>query len=51
MGNADAIEIFQSLRGLAQREAEVDMQSKAQRHDMGVKLAEPQGRSILWERI
>ena len=34
VGNGDVVEVFQCLRGFAQREPEVNMESKAQGHDM-----------------
>lgn len=46
VGDADIIQIFQGLRCLAQGEAEVDMQGKAQGHDMGIVSVEFQGRCI-----
>lgn len=47
MGDLNVIEIFECLAGFAQRQAEVDMQRQAQRHNVGVMLTEFQGRSVL----
>lgn len=38
--NADVIEIFEELQGLAQGETKVDVEGQARGHDMGVILAE-----------
>ena len=51
MGDLDVIKIFESLAGLAQGQAEVDMQRQAQGHDVGIVLAEFQGRSILGQGV
>ena len=40
VGDTDVVQIFQSLRGFTERQTEIDMQGKAQGHDMGVVLAE-----------
>lgn len=47
VGDADVVKVFQSLRGLAQGEAEVDVQCQAQGHDMGIVFTELKGRSVL----
>ena len=46
VGNPDVVKVFESLRGLAQGETKVDMESQAEPHDMGVMPAEPQGRGV-----
>ena len=51
VGDADVIEVFKSLGGLAQRKAEVDMECQAKGHDMGVVLTEFQGRGVLWQGV
>ena len=40
MRDPDVIKVFESLRGLAQGETEVDMESQAEPHDMSVMAAE-----------
>ena len=47
VGDPDVVKIFESLRGLAQGEAKVDMESQAEPHDMCVMAAKAEGRSIL----
>lgn len=47
MGDPDVVKVFESLGGLAQGEAEVDMESQAEPHDMCVMAAKAEGRSIL----
>lgn len=51
VGDPDVVKIFESLRGLAQGESEIDMESQAEPHDMGVVAAEFQRRSILWKGV
>ena len=51
VGNGDAIEILEGPGSLAQGETEVDMEGKAQGHDVGVKFTEPEGGSILREGV
>ena len=51
VGDANVIKIFQGLGSFAQGEAEVDMESQAQGHDMCVVFAEFQGGSILRQGI
>ena len=46
VGNPDVVKVFESLRGLAQGETKVDMESQAEPHDMGVMPAELQGRGV-----
>ena len=47
MGDPDVVKVFESLGGLAQGEAKVDMESQAEPHDMCVMAAKAEGRSIL----
>ena len=51
VGDPDVVKIFESLRGFAQGEAEIDMESQAEPHDMGVMAAEFQRGSILWNGV
>lgn len=51
VGDPDVVKIFESLRGLAQGETEIDMESQAESHDMGVMAAEFQRGSILWKGV
>ena len=46
VGNPDVVKVFESLRGLAQGETKVDMESQAEPHDMGIMPAELQGRGV-----
>ena len=46
VGDPDVVKIFESLRGLAQGETKVDMESQAEPHDMGIMPAELQGRGV-----
>src|SRR5574344_2314265 len=43
MGDVDTIEVFQSLFGFSKRETKVYMQSKAERHCIGIELREFKG--------
>ena len=47
VGDPNVVKVSESLRGLAQGETKVDMESQAELHDMCVMAAEAQGRSIL----
>lgn len=47
MGDPDVVKVFESLGGLAQGEAKVDMESQAEPHNMCVMAAKAEGRSIL----
>ena len=38
--DCDVIKVFESLSGFAEREPEIDMEGKAQRHDVGIVFAE-----------
>ena len=51
VGDADVIQILKSLGSLAQGQSEVDMESKAQGHDMCVVFTEFQGRGVLGEGV
>ena len=46
VGDPDVVKVFESFRGLAQGETEIDMESQAEPHDMGVMPAELQGRGV-----
>ena len=46
VGDPDVVKIFENLRGLAQVENKVDMESQAEPHDMGIMPAELQGRGV-----
>lgn len=45
VGDLDVIQVLESLGGFSEGEAKIHMQSQAQGHDMGIKLAEFQGGS------
>ena len=47
MGDPDVVKVFESLGGLAQGEAKVDIERQAEPHDMCVMAAKAEGRSIL----
>ena len=49
--NGDVVEVFQCLRGFAQGEPKVNMESKAQGHDMCVMLSEFQGRGVFRQGV
>ena len=51
VGNPDVVKVFESLRGLAQGETKVDMESQAEPHDMGVMPAELQGRGVFRKEV
>ena len=51
VGDGDAIEIPEGQGSFAQGEGQVDMEGEAQGHDVGVKLTEPEGGSILREGV
>ena len=51
MGDADVIQVFESLGSFSKRQPEVDMESKAQGHDMRVVFAEFQGRGVLRQGV
>ena len=49
VGDLDVIQVFECLGGLSEREAKVNMKGQAQRHDMGIKFTEFEGRGIFRE--
>ena len=51
VGDGDAIEILEGAGSFAQGEGQVDMEGKAQGHDVGVKFTEPEGGSIFREGV
>lgn len=51
VGNADVIQVFESLRGFFQGEAKVDMEGQAQGHYVSVMFAEFQGGGIFRQCI
>ena len=51
VGYLEAIEIHKSLGRFTQGKPEVDVQGEAEPHDVGVILAETQGRGVLWEAL
>ena len=51
MRDPDVRKVFESLRGLAQGETEIDMESQAEPHDMSVMSTEFQRGSILWKGV
>ena len=51
VGDGDVVKVFQSLRGLAQGESEVDVKRQAQGHDMRVVLTELEGGSVFRQGI
>ncbi len=51
VGDADVIQVFESLRGFPQGESEVDMEGEAQGHDMCVMLTELERGSVFRQCI
>ena len=51
VGDADVIEVFESLGSFAQGKAKVDMEGEAQGHDMGVMPAEFEGRCVFGQGV
>lgn len=51
MGYLDAVEVFEGLRALAERQAQADAQRQAQGHDAGAVLRKFEGRRILWQGV
>ena len=51
MRDLNVVEVFEGLRSFAQGESEIDMESQAESHDMGVMFVELQRRSILGKGV
>lgn len=51
VGDGDVIEVLEGLGGFPEGKSEVDMECQAQGHDVGIELAELQGRGVFGKRI
>ena len=51
MWDADIVQVFECLRGFPEGKPKIDMERKAQRHDMGIMFAEFQGRGIFRQGV